>query len=134
MPFAPLKPGTHDAVPARIVFGNTDWDSTALGHYAHDLDLVVDHPVGVVDLTGRGPADLTGQLVFCHGHEQSPMTSAIDDGARYLCHGHTHRQTDQQHGNTRVINPGALFRADVYTVAVLNTDTDTLTPLVVPTG
>lgn len=128
------RPGSTDPVPARLVFGNTDWDVAALSAYADDLGLGVDHPVGVVDLSGRGPADLSGQLVFCHGHEHGPMAGALDDGARYLCHGHTHTCIDERRGRTRVINPGALFRADTYTVALLNTDNDELTRITVPSA
>ncbi len=126
------RPGSNQPAPARLVFGNTDWDVAALSSYAEDLGIGVDHPVGVVDLTGRGPGDLSGQLVFCHGHEEGPMAGAVDDDARYLCHGHTHTCIDQPQGRTRVINPGALFRADTYTVALLNTDNDQLTRITVP--
>ena len=54
------------------------------------------------------------------------MQQALDDGVRYLCHGHTHARADGRQGPTRVINPGALFRATVYSVAVLDPETDQL--------
>ncbi|MEM6460132.1 MAG: metallophosphoesterase family protein [Planctomycetota bacterium] len=112
-------PDTGAQVPAHLVFGNTDWDLGALTEYAHDLDVKVDHPVGRLPVDG-------GELVFCHGHEPEPMQRALDDGVRYLCHGHTHRDTDERRGATRVINPGALFRAKVYSVALLDPAGDRL--------
>ena len=51
---------------------------------------------------------------------------AIDDGVEYLLHGHTHEVRDERVGPTRVINPGALFRASRYTAAVLEPETDRL--------
>lgn len=113
-------PGSGDQIESHVVFGNTDWDIESLAEYAEDLDVAVDHPVGRITL-GDG-----AELVFCHGHENAPMQQAITDGVRYLCHGHTHRQADERQGSTRVINPGALFRATLYSVAVLDTETDQL--------
>ncbi|MEO1237783.1 MAG: metallophosphoesterase family protein [Planctomycetota bacterium] len=113
-------PETGDQIDARLVFGNTDWDIASLTEYAGDLDVAVDHPVGRMTLDGGG------ELVFCHGHEMGPFNQALAEGVRYLCHGHTHRRADQRQGATRVINPGALFRASVYSVALLDTDADRL--------
>lgn len=121
-----VKPdGRDQPVPTHLVFGNTDWDARALGEYAADLGIAVDHPVGRLTLD-------RGELVFCHGHQQRVMDEALVSQARYLCHGHTHQASDTQHGCTRVINPGALCRAHRYTVAVLDTDRDNLTFLTVP--
>ena len=44
-----------------------------------------------------------------------------------VVYGHTHEKRDEVVHNTRCINPGALHRAPVYTVAVLDTEDDTLT-------
>ena len=112
-------PGSDQQIEAHLVFGNTDWDADALADYAEDLGIQVDHPTGRLTL----PA---GELVFCHGHMPADMQQALAEHVRYLCHGHTHRTLDVHQGDTRVINPGALFRASDYTVALLDTDTDDL--------
>ncbi|GAB4190213.1 MAG: metallophosphoesterase [Phycisphaeraceae bacterium] len=119
------QPDSRAPIPARLVFGNTDWDIVALSEYARFLGVTVDHPVGELALE-------QGELVFCHGHESAVMNQALGRGVRYLCHGHTHQAADQRQGHTRVINPGALCRAHRYTVAVLNTDTDQLDFIQVP--
>ena len=117
-----VAPDGGPQLPAHLVFGNTDWDIEDLQEYAEDLDLRVDHPVGRLALDDpRG-----GELIFCHGHEDAPMQQALSRGVRYLCHGHTHRQTDDRRGATRIINPGALFRARTYSVALLDTERDDL--------
>ena len=113
------RPGTDDQIPAHLVFGNTDWDLDALEEYAHDLDVQIDHPAG------RLPVE-SGELAFCHGHESEPMQRSLADGVAYLCHGHTHRRADERSGATRIVNPGALFRAQAYSVALLDTATDEL--------
>lgn len=113
------QPETREQVPARLVFGNTDWDDGPLSEYARHLGVQVDHPVGEIALD-------RGELVFCHGHEAKVMSAALAREVRYLCHGHTHQASDNQSGPTRIINPGALCRAHRYTVAVLDTDTDEL--------
>lgn len=111
------KPDSTEQIDARLVFGNTDWDAAALGAYARDLGVCVDHPAGRLEVEG-------GELVFCHGHEPAIMADALARKVKYLCHGHTHRTLDARRGDTRVINPGALFRARVYTVAMLDTAAD----------
>lgn len=123
------RPDTGEQIEAHLVFGNTDWDLGPLTEYAGDLDVAVDHPVGRMrlgDFTEAGSTSGANELVFCHGHETAPMRQAFADGVRYLCHGHTHVRADERHGRTRVINPGALFRASVYSVALLDTASDRL--------
>jgi len=114
-------PGSDEPVEAHVVFGNTDWDLHDLARYAEDMGIHVDHPIGRITLPDGGI------LAYCHGHETEPMDKALRDGVRYLCHGHTHRASDTKKGATRIINPGALFRANQYTCAVLDTDKDDLT-------
>lgn len=114
------RPGSDEQIEAHLVWGNTDWDTDALERYAQSLGVQVDHPMGTID-TGQG------KLCFTHGHRDDLMARAAADGVRYLCHGHTHTAIDQRQGGTRVINPGALFRADKYTVALLDTASGALT-------
>ncbi len=114
------QPGNGRPIPTHLVFGNTDWDAKALGDYASQLGITVDHPAGLIELEG-------GTLAFCHGHQTRVMCEALAQGVRYLCHGHTHLASDTLSGPTRVINPGALCRAHRYTVAVLDTADDDLT-------
>jgi predicted phosphodiesterase len=52
------------------------------------------------------------------------LEQALASGADYLLHGHTHVTRDERVGKTRLINPGALFRAARYTAAVLDPSSD----------
>jgi len=103
--------------PVHVVFGNTDWDAASLARYADSLGVAVDHPVGRLEAEGK-------TVLFQHGHQDAAMTQALAEGVDYLCHGHSHRRRDERVGPTRVINPGALFRAAEYTVAVLDIAAD----------
>ncbi len=113
------SPDGHGQLEAHVVFGNTDWDRHTLARYAADLDVTVDDPLGRLELDD-------GLLVFCHGHDDADIAAGMAGHPRYFCHGHTHRQRDTRQGDTRIINPGALFRAEMYSVALLDTATDTL--------
>lgn len=113
------RPSDGELIEAHVVFGNTDWDRESLARYAQGLGVVVDHPIGRLTFDGQ-------VLAFCHGHETAVMDQALAEPVKWLCHGHSHRMADQQRGATRIINPGALFRASRYTVAVLDTASDEL--------
>jgi len=111
--------------PARLVFGNCDWNDRELGRYAQITGIVNDHPIGKLTVDDRS-------IAFTHGHLSEPMEQAWRDGVDYLFHGHTHELRDERIGRTRVINPGALFRATRYTAALLDPRADRLEVLTLP--
>ncbi len=106
-------------VKTRIVFGNCDWDARALARHARRLGIEVDDDVGRIEIDGK-------RIVFTHGHIRRVMSAALAEGVEYLLHGHTHELRDERIGPTRVINPGALFRASRYTAVVLDPRIDQL--------
>jgi uncharacterized protein len=103
---------------ARIVFGNCD-DAPDLRRYAEVMQIQVDHPMGRLEISGK-------TIAFTHGHIPEMMRQALAEGVDYLLHGHTHEIHDERAGQTRIINPGALFRATRYTAAVLDPAADSL--------
>jgi len=112
-------PGSEKPIEVHLVFGNVDWDWQALSRYAQELGLVVDHPVGNLEFGDQS-------MIFMHGHDMAAMNRALTAQPSYICHGHSHEMRDDRVGPTRLINPGALFRAKTYTVAMLDTDSDEL--------
>jgi uncharacterized protein len=103
-----------------FVFGNTDFDRVGLARYAGGID---------VPCYGNY-ADLTldhKRIAVLHGDDfrlkQRLLTAQEHD---FLLHGHTHVRADERIGRTRVINPGALHRASLKTVATLDTAQDLL--------
>lgn len=109
---AATRPGQSEQVEAHLVFGNCDWQTQPLAQYARDLGVIEHGNAGELTVDSK-------RIVFTHGHLNTVMDQAIQSGADYLLHGHTHLQADDVVGQTRVINPGALFRASKYTAAVL---------------
>jgi len=104
---------------AHVVFGNCDHDLAALTRFAESLDIRVHHPAGRLIAGDR-------LIAFTHGHLEGEIDAALREGAAYLLHGHSHATRDDRIGATRVINPGALFRARRYTAAVVDPLEDTV--------
>lgn len=125
-------------LPAWAVCGNTDVLDGACEQYAAALG---------VRLARQGPARIAlggRTLALCHGHESGfhGLLAAAEagrpapDGARYdyVLHGHTHVAGVWAVGALRVINPGALHRAAVHTVATLDLARDDVRFWRVPDG
>lgn len=116
---AAVNPKTGRPIEVHMVFGNTDWDARELGRYARDLGHHVHEPAGDMEIDGF-------RVAFTHGHLNKVMHHLIASEPDYLLHGHTHVLDDHNEGLTRVINPGALFRASRYTAALLEPATGEL--------
>jgi putative phosphoesterase len=110
-------------LPAAFVFGNTDFDRVALDRYAQQIDVPCYGNFASLNLDGKS-------FAVTHGDDHRLMKRLLTAQEHdYLLHGHTHIRADQRIGRTRVINPGALHRASVKTVATLDTATDQLVSL-----
>jgi hypothetical protein len=109
-----------------VVAGNTDRHVDELAEEAGMLGINFAWEAVQVPLDG-GKA-----LVATHGHDAKLLGELIADRQfHYVCHGHSHQIRDEQVNGVRVINPGALHRAKVPTVAVLDTVSDVLEHIVV---
>jgi hypothetical protein len=106
--------------PAMFVFGNTDYDTDALAKHAAIIGVACGNTHGKLAFAGK-------TAVVIHGDDSRLVHQVIaDQRVDYLFLGHTHQQLDRREGKVRVINPGALYRASVKTVAVLDTAKDEL--------
>jgi putative phosphoesterase len=110
---------------ALFVFGNTDWDRRPLERYARAIGVACHGTFADLTLDGK-------RIAVVHGDEprlkQRVLAGQEHD---YLFQGHTHVADDERVGRTRVINPGALHRARVKTVATLDLARDALNFLTV---
>ena len=103
--------------PAHFVLGNVDHDVAELqaaiansGHTFHDR-------FGSVELEGK-------RIAFLHGDDSRRWHSAVNDGAwDLLCYGHTHKAETRRVNTTLLLNPGAVFRANPKSVAVVDLPT-----------
>jgi len=117
--------GPHMLAPlggrrASFVFGNNDYEEAALRKEGQRL--------GIECLGHGGQITLEGKTIgVMHGHDFRAREKMLAAGVDYLLSGHTHARHDTRIGATRLINPGALYRAKEKTFVVLNLATDGLT-------
>lgn len=107
-------------LPCWFVFGNHDADNVPALQQAAAMS-------GVVCLGWAGEVELDGQLIaVAHGHMSYDIRRALARRPHYLLSGHSHSAGDRREGLVRRINPGALFEADAFTVALLDLQTEEL--------
>lgn len=107
-------------LPMRFVFGNNDFERSGLKKTCRDLGF---HQI---DDTLSFTHAAKSFFVY-HGTSLRTLNEAIDSQQYdYVLHGHTHEQRDELLGRTRVINPGALYSAERYSVAFLVPETGTV--------
>ena len=106
--------------PCYFVFGNHDSDNVpALREAAREFGAMCLEWGGVVELGGK-------RVGVTHGHMRIDMKRVLAGQPDYLLFGHSHVADDCRDGTIRRINPGALHRADEFTVAVLDLESDEL--------
>ncbi len=110
-----------------FVWGNCDDPSPTLRRYVRDLGLTWPRPPVVVAPAGK-------KIGVYHGHEPNFRNAAFTENLDYLFYGHTHCYADATENGCRLVNPGALYRARVHTVALLDLVSDKLTFLSIHTG
>jgi putative phosphoesterase len=118
---------------AWFVRGNTDEPGPMVFEYGRSLGLGVPTEVPLrIEVDGR-------TLIVFHGHElrfswlldllhagkTDKLQSALN-GVDYVLSGHTHAPHDVRVGSVRFINPGAIYRARVPSVATLDLGHDVL--------
>lgn len=116
-----------------FVWGNMDFPDPTLERYVESLGVQAPRVIPVeIELDGH-------TIAVYHGHESHftrlmrPIErrdfaafGKLTAGWDYVLFGHTHRATDTRVEHVRLINPGALQRARVFTVATLDLARDTL--------
>jgi predicted phosphodiesterase len=99
--------------PTHFVFGNVDYDRQSLELAIRTAGQTCHGVIGRIALAGQ-------RIAFTHGDQGRQLRDAIHDGqAELVCYGHTHRAEWHDEGGTRVLNPGAIHRANPHTVAVV---------------
>jgi putative phosphoesterase len=111
-------------LPIRLVFGNVDQDR-AFSSYASRLDLVVDHPTMRLCVGGR-------RIVATHGHLEKEMLEAVEARPDFIIHGHSHVIRDETIDGIRFLNPGAVHRAAIWSVATLDPATGRFSVIELP--
>ncbi|MBS0264818.1 MAG: YfcE family phosphodiesterase [Planctomycetes bacterium] len=102
--------------PAHFVFGNVDYDERELRDAIEMCGLTCHDRFGSLDLGGR-------KIAWLHSDDRDLFEQTIQSGQWDLvCYGHTHVPEYHQVGRTLVLNPGALYRANPRTIAIVDLD------------
>lgn len=106
----------ENGTPVDVVAGNVDeWDA-GLVVFSKHIGLPLTKSIRKV----LGGLD----VAVCHGHDSREMESILQsDRVDVLFTGHTHEAADKTRGSVRIVNPGAVHRARVPSVATFDTDT-----------
>jgi putative phosphoesterase len=101
-------------LPVHFVYGNCDHDKKGIARAIEECGLTLHGSFGHLELAGR-------QIGFTHGDDKDLLKSMeVSEAFHYIFYGHTHVAREHRAGKTRVINPGALHRANPKTFVVLD--------------
>lgn len=105
-------------IPSAFVWGNTDYDQQMLQGYAAAMGITCCGAIGRLTLESK-------VVSFLHGDDYRRMQAILSaQDCDYLLHGHSHVRGEHRVGRVHVVNPGALHRATIKSVALIDTATD----------
>ena len=107
--------------PTHFVFGNCDVDLASLEEAIAAIGGCCHGEFGDLLLEDV-------RIALLHSHDQPRFRDAIQSGRwQVICYGHTHvAATDRQH-DCLLINPGAIYRANPHSIALLELPTQRVT-------
>lgn len=114
---SPRIPPLFAQWPTDWVFGNVDGRPAELQASIEAIEHHTCHGrFGSIDCGER-------RIAVLHGDDSRRLRETINGGQYDLvCSGHTHQSETRQEGSTLVLNPGALYRANPHTFAVVELD------------
>jgi putative phosphoesterase len=100
---------------AHFVYGNCDHtQKVSIQQAIYGIGETLHRPFGQVEVEGK-------KIAFVHG-DDADLLEELENSGEYdfLFYGHTHKAEEHRTGRTRVINPGALHRANPKTFILLD--------------
>lgn len=115
--FSPLE------IPVTAVLGNVDVYGTDLTLFPSSTGIRVAGRIAKLEWENL-------RAVVLHGDDFRALGNAVDsEEYDYVFTGHTHVAADERRGRTRIVNPGAVYRATEPSVATLDLGSGSLTVL-----
>ncbi|TWU30097.1 YfcE family phosphodiesterase [Bythopirellula polymerisocia] len=103
--------------PTDFVFGNCDYDREELADAISSVGQTCHAVFGDLEIAGR-------RIALLHSDDHRKFLEVTQGGIYDLvCYGHTHVAKIEQIGPTLVLNPGALYRANPHSLAVVDLET-----------
>ena len=111
---SPVMLGHFQGLKMKFVYGNNDGEKKGLNIMAKKFSFE--------KITKDKEFEHQGKKFYVyHGTNETKLDDAIKSNKYdYVLTGHTHINRDEKINQTRVINPGALFHASPYTIALLD--------------
>jgi putative phosphoesterase len=114
---SPQIPALFAAWPTHFVLGNVDRDVARLAAAIEEAKLTFHQRFADFTLAGR-------RIALVHSDDFYAFRNAIASGDYDLvCYGHSHVAEQHREGRTLVLNPGALYRADPHSLAIVDLTT-----------
>lgn len=102
------------AWPTHFVLGNCDWHPQELEAAIRKAGQTFHGQFGELEIDGV-------RIALLHSHDRRRFLHSIDSGQwQVVCYGHTHVAAIENRGETLLINPGAIYRANPHSVAILD--------------
>lgn len=100
------------AWPTHFVHGNCD-DPVALGEAVQAAGQTYHAAFGEMELAGA-------RIALIHSDDERRFRAVCSSGDYDLvCYGHTHRAKQERRGKTLILNPGAMYRAEPHSFAIV---------------
>lgn len=110
--------------PTDFVFGNCDYDHAEFAAAIERAGQTCHGAFGDLTIADR-------RIALIHSDDRRRFQEAIRSGDYDLvCYGHTHVAAIERIGETLVLNPGALYRANPHSLAIV--DLSTLEATIIP--
>jgi putative phosphoesterase len=103
--------------PVHFVFGNCDRDFDTLRAAIESQGMACYGWFGNLEIAGR-------RIALLHSHD-AKLFQQVCSSEDYdlVCYGHTHVAEQHRIGKTLVLNPGALYRANPHSIAIVDLPT-----------
>jgi uncharacterized protein len=100
--------------PTHFVFGNCDGDRTQLAAAIAAAGQTCHGEFGDITLAGR-------RIALIHSDDRRRFLQTLaSEEYDLVCYGHTHLAAVERHGRTLSLNPGALYRANPHSLAIVD--------------
>lgn len=99
--------------PTDYVLGNCDYNQGELATAIAAAGQTFHDQFGELEIVGR-------RIALLHSHDRRKFREVTENGQWDLvCYGHTHIASIDRHDETMVLNPGALYRANPHSLAIV---------------
>lgn len=99
--------------PTAFVFGNCDYNHADLRQAIESAGLTCHGAFGKIEIEGC-------RIALLHSDDRRLFDDVTTSGEWDLvCYGHTHVAKIEQIGKTLVVNPGAIYRANPHSIAIV---------------